>query len=182
LRLVDGRRALILAAEVEAVVAEREQVAVRDGARMLELGTPHLERVAVDGGPPRLAASWQTTGEVLAPPKPPGKLRHALLELRPWRLAPPPPPGGEQTVGHALLLLLPLLGLLIAFEITLAFAVAYLVTGRGTRSQVAFLPRTPAVGGVRNRLSVDRLCGRRFRSVTRTSAGRLLRSARRARV
>jgi hypothetical protein len=130
LRLVDGRRALILAAEVEAVVAEREQVAVRDGARMLELGTPHLERVAVDGGPPRLAASWQTTGEVLAPPKPPGKLRHALLELRPWRLAPPPAPGGEQTVGQALLLLLPLLGLLIAFEITLAFAVAYLVTGR----------------------------------------------------
>src|SRR5207253_563235 len=102
-----------------------------DGARMLELGTPHLERrPAADGRPPRLAASWQTTGEVLDPPEPPGKLRHALLELRPWRLAPPPAPGGEQPVWHALLLLFPLLGLMIALEITLAFAIAYLVTGR----------------------------------------------------
>jgi hypothetical protein len=124
LRLVDGRRGLVLAADVETVVPEREYVGVRDGARILELGTPH-----VDGGSPRLAASWQTTGELIQPPKPPGKLRHALLEVRPWRLAPPPAPGVEQSVGKALLVLLPLLGLLIAFEIALAFVVAYLVTG-----------------------------------------------------
>src|SRR5689334_11906335 len=77
LRLVDGRRALILAADVETVVAEREQIAVRESARVLELGIPHVERFAADGGPPRLRASWQTTGELLEPPQPPGKLRHA---------------------------------------------------------------------------------------------------------
>ena len=63
LRLVDGRRGLVLAADVEAVVPEREYVSVRSGARILELGTPHVVRRAVDGGPPRVAASWQTTGE-----------------------------------------------------------------------------------------------------------------------
>jgi hypothetical protein len=130
LRLVDGRRGLVLAADVEAVVPEREYVSVRSGARILELGTPHVVRRAVDGGPPRVAASWQTTGELIEPSKPPGKLRHALLEVRPWRLAPPPEAGAEQSVGRALLVLLPLLGLLIALEIALAFVVAYLVTGR----------------------------------------------------
>jgi hypothetical protein len=126
LRLLDGRRALVLAADVESVVPEREYVGVRGGVRMLELGPPHVVR----NGPNRIAASWQTTGELIQAPKPPGKLRHALLQLRPWRLAPPPAPGGEQSVGRALLVLLPLLGLLIAVEIALAFVVAYLVTGR----------------------------------------------------
>lgn len=130
LRLIDGRRGLVLAADVETVVPEREYVGVRLGARILELGTPHVELLAVDGGAPRVSATWQTTGELLQPPKPPGKLRHALLEVRPWRLAPPPAAGGEQSVGHALLVMLPLLALLIAFEIALAFVVAYLVTGR----------------------------------------------------
>lgn len=125
LRLVDGRRALILAADVEAVVAEREQVAVRDGARMLELGPPHL-----DGAGRHLSASWETTGEVLDPPEPPGKFRQALLELRPWRLAPPPATGVELPVWQAVAILLPALALLIALEITLAFVIAYLVTGR----------------------------------------------------
>jgi hypothetical protein len=130
LRLLDGRRALVLATDIESVVPEREYVSVRGGARMLELAAPQIERLALDGGPPRITASWQTTGELIRPPKPPGKLRHALLELRPWRLAPPPAPSGEQSVGKALIVMLPLLGLLIALEITLAFVVAYLVTGR----------------------------------------------------
>lgn len=130
LRLLDGRRGLLLAGDVEAIVPDREEVHVRGPARVLELGPPHVELAAVDGATPtRLAASWQTTGELLEPPEPPGKLRHALLQLRPWRLAPPARNGDERSVWHALALLFPALGLLIAFEITLAFTIAYLVTG-----------------------------------------------------
>ena len=57
LHLVDGRRGLLLAEDVESVSTEREHVVVRRGARMLELGAPHLVR---DG-----TAAWETTGEVV---------------------------------------------------------------------------------------------------------------------
>jgi hypothetical protein len=131
LRLLDGRRGLLLAADVQSVVPEREHVLVRDGVRVLELGAPHLVG-ARSGGPRRelLAASWETTGELLQPPQPPNALRQALLELRPWRLKPPRSREVEQPLWHALALLFPGLALLIALEITLAFAIAYLVTGR----------------------------------------------------
>src|SRR2546423_15711936 len=73
LRLVDGRRGLVLAADVEAVVPQREYVSGRSGARNLELRTPHVVRGAVDGGPPRGAAPWPTTREVVEPAEAPGK-------------------------------------------------------------------------------------------------------------
>lgn len=131
LRLLDGRRGLLLAADIQTVVPERERVFIRDGVRVLELGAPHLVR-AGSGGPRRelLAAAWETTGELLQPPKPPNAFRQALLELRPWRLKPPRSAEVEQPVWHALALLFPTLALVIALEITLAFAIAYLVTGR----------------------------------------------------
>jgi hypothetical protein len=116
LRLVDGRRGLLLADDVDAVVPERECVSARDGARLLQLGAPHLVR---DG-----AASWETTGEVLEPPAPHGLHPQALLELRPWRLRP------SRSEWRPLAILFPALAVLIGLEIALMFTVAYLVTGR----------------------------------------------------
>jgi len=124
LRLVDGRRGLLLAEDVEAVIPDSGELVVRDGASVLELDAPRLEQLGE-----RVAARWETTGKLLEPPPPPGLLKRALLAARPWRLA-PPPEHGERSVGQALAILLPLLAVLIAAEITLAFFVAYLVTGR----------------------------------------------------
>jgi hypothetical protein len=112
--LVDGRRGLLLVGDVDAVVPEREVVRARDGARLLELGAPHLVR---DG-----AASWETTGELLETRAAPSD--HAVLGLRPWRLRP------ARSEWRPFVIFMPVLALLIAFEIGLAFTVAYLVTGR----------------------------------------------------
>lgn len=116
LRLVDGRRGLLLAADVETVRPEQEHVLMRAGARILELGPPHLVREG--------AATWETTGELVEPPRPEGLHAQAVLELRPWRLR---PARGE---WRPLAILFPALAFLIAFEIALMFTVAYLVTGR----------------------------------------------------
>jgi hypothetical protein len=115
LHLVDGRRGLLLVDDVESVLPERECVRAGDGARLLALGAPHLVR---DG-----AASWETTGELVRTPA--GLPGQAVLELRPWRLRP-----ARSGDWRPIALLLPRLALLIAFEIALAFTVAYLVTGR----------------------------------------------------
>ncbi|TMM10689.1 MAG: hypothetical protein E6F98_12280 [Actinobacteria bacterium] len=115
LHLVDGRRGLLLADDVEAVASERESVRARDGARLLQLGTPHLVR---DG-----AASWEATGELVAAAS--GLPDQAVLELRPWRLRP-----ARASEWRPIAVLLPALALLIALEIALAFTIAYLVTGR----------------------------------------------------
>lgn len=122
LRLVDGRRGLLQAEDIEAVLPERERVVMRDGARVLELGAPHLVR---DG-----AASWETTGELVVPPERPALPGQAVLELRPWRLRPARTRDGEQSVARALAFLLSGIALLIGLEIAAAFTIAYLVTGR----------------------------------------------------
>jgi hypothetical protein len=123
LRLVDGRRGLLPVEDVDRVVPQRERVVMRAGARILELGAPHLVR---DG-----AASWEVTGElVVVPPERPALPGQALLELRPWRLRPARTRDGEQSVARALAFLLSGIALLIALEIAAAFTVAYLVTGR----------------------------------------------------
>jgi len=110
------------AEDVDAVAPERERVAMRAGARVLELGAPHLVR---DG-----AASWEVTGELVVPPERPALPGQALLELRPWRLRPARTRDGEQSVARALAFLLSGIALLIVLEIAAAFTVAYLVTGR----------------------------------------------------
>ena len=122
LRLVDGRRGLLPAEDVDTVLPERERVVMRAGARVLELGAPHLVR---DG-----AASWEVTGELVVPPERPALPGQALLELRPWRLRPARTRDGEQSMARALAILFSGLALLIGLEIAVAFAVAYLVTGR----------------------------------------------------
>src|SRR6266498_2952857 len=76
-----------------------------------------------------VSASWQTTGEVLEPPLPPGPVRRALLGLRPWRLAPPPRPEAERPLWQLVAVLYVSLALIVTLVIGLAFLVARLVTG-----------------------------------------------------
>jgi hypothetical protein len=68
-RTVDGRHALLLREDVEAVLTEEHQIVV-DRPRLLELAAPQMERAETDGGS-RLAASWATTGDLLPLPAPP---------------------------------------------------------------------------------------------------------------
>ena len=66
LRMLDGRRGLLVIDDVEAVASERELVVVRSEARVLELDVPRIAAVAGDGGrPAHVSASWTTTGELL---------------------------------------------------------------------------------------------------------------------
>ena len=119
LHLVDGRRGLLLAADVAQVQPERERVVARDDAAVLELAAPHL----VGEG----AAAWATTGAVVEPLAG-GSLRpEALLELRPWRLR-----AARTSEWRVFPLLLTGIFALIGLEIALVFLVAYLVTGRAT--------------------------------------------------
>src|SRR6266704_3479833 len=80
IRTIDGRRGLLVAGEIETIILEDELVVMRRGGRLLELDVPHVETASVEGVPV-LSASWQTTGEVLEPPLPPGTIWRALLAL-----------------------------------------------------------------------------------------------------
>lgn len=128
IRTIDGRRGLLVSGEIETIVLEDELVVMRRGGRLLELDVPHVEKALVEGVPV-LSASWETTGEVLEPPPPPGPIRRALLRLRPWRLAPPSGPVKERPLWQLVAVLYLSLALIVAFVIGLAFLVARLVTG-----------------------------------------------------
>ena len=95
LRTLDGRRGLLLAEDVEAVVSESELVVMRRAGRLLELDVPRVSIWSADATA-SLTASWHTTGRTLEPPSPPGPVQRALLAVRPWRLAPPPKPEAER--------------------------------------------------------------------------------------
>jgi hypothetical protein len=128
IRTIDGRRGLLAAEEIETVILERELVVMRRSGRLLELDVPHVEIASVQGAPV-VSASWQTTGQLLEPPLPPGPVRRALLVLRPWRLAPPPRPEAERPLWQLVAVLYTSLALIVGLVIGLAFLAARLVTG-----------------------------------------------------
>jgi hypothetical protein len=128
IRTIDGRRGLLVAGQIETVVPESELVVMRRSGRLLELDVPQVEIASVDGAAV-VSASWQTTGELLEPPLPPGPVRRALLVLRPWRLAPPPKPEAERPLWQLVAVLYTSLALIVTLVIGLAFLVARLVAG-----------------------------------------------------
>jgi hypothetical protein len=127
-RTIDGRDGLLLIEEVETVIPESELVIMRRDARLLELDVPRLERTSTDGAT-HVSASWQTTGETLDLPTPPGPFRGLMLALRPWRLAPPPRPEADRPLWQVVALLYAALGAIVGLVIAAAFIVAYYVTG-----------------------------------------------------
>jgi hypothetical protein len=126
----DGRHALLLGEDVVTVDREQRWVVVSPESKLLELAAPRL-RVNGDAGRPdlRMTALWATTGAALD------------VEGRPswhWRLRLPRRRQPTRTLPHLSLkrpvwqsvaLLLVVLAFIVSFVITLAFAVARLVTG-----------------------------------------------------
>jgi hypothetical protein len=128
IRTVDGRRGLLLASEVESVVAERELVHIARKGRLLELDVPRFETASVVGEP-IVAASWHTTGLTLEPPPPLGPVQRALLRVRPWRLAAPPAPVADRPLWQLVAVLYTCLALIVGLVIGLSFLAARLIAG-----------------------------------------------------
>jgi hypothetical protein len=120
-RTPDGRRALLLAKSVQAVDVDSQEVLVAGDETLLELDAPHLEESGDE-----LKASWRTTGAVLQPvggaasAAPAGALAAARGATA----------HRERPAWQYVVLALVVLATLIAFEIGLAFGIAYAVTGR----------------------------------------------------
>lgn len=125
IRLIDGRDGLLLAEDVEAVVAENELLVVRGGGRLLGLDVPHVQTASPDG----LSASWRTTGELLELPDPPRLVDRTLLGIRPWRLASPPEPAAERPLWLTLVEVYAAITVIVGLLIGLDFLVAWLTTG-----------------------------------------------------
>jgi hypothetical protein len=126
IRTIDGRDGLLLAEDAEMVDRDAERLAMRPGARLLELDVPRVEEPSSNG----LAASWRTTGAPLEPlPEPPDAVDRALLAIRPWRLAPPPEPGAEKPLWLMVAGLYTALTFIVCGVIGLCFLVAWLATG-----------------------------------------------------
>jgi hypothetical protein len=127
LRLVDGRRGLLLADGVEEIVREQRSISVSSGVRMLELEPPHLD-VGADGDA-WLTASWRTTGAALEPPEPPGQIQQVRLGLHrpvvPAAQAVKPP----RPIWEILVLMYPALAVVALLLIGIDFLVAYVTTG-----------------------------------------------------
>jgi hypothetical protein len=120
-RTCDGRRALLPAEAVLAVDVDAQEVIVGADAKLLELDAP---RLAGESG--ALSASWRTTGAVVepapaeeeAPPSASLAAARAATAVR------------DRPLAQTVLMALVFLAALIAFEIGLAFGIAYLVTGQ----------------------------------------------------
>jgi hypothetical protein len=123
-RTVDGRRALLLAEQVTAVDQEHGWVVAETDPRLLELDPPRLTE-ARDG---RLTASWTTTGTTLEPPAAVAQLPLAI-RVRPAPAQRRPATGTDWPLAKTVAVLYGTIALLIAFMITLAFTIAWAVTG-----------------------------------------------------
>jgi hypothetical protein len=121
-RTAEGRRALLSADAVQAIDLDTLELFVAPDAVMLELEAPRI--TSLDGD---AVASWRTTGatvehsSVLAPHAKP-----AAPSLAASRAA---SQHAERPFPQIIAIGLACLAALIAIEITLAFTIAYLVTG-----------------------------------------------------
>jgi hypothetical protein len=113
-RLEDGRRALLLGRDVLTVDREHGWVVVPEDVRLLELDLP---RLAVRDG--KLAASWTTTGGLVAATAPRGAERRDPRRASPAAAV-------ERPLWQIVLLLYAALLVIVAFVIALTFTVASL--------------------------------------------------------
>jgi hypothetical protein len=110
IKTADGRRGLLLADDIETVVAGNELVLARSDGRVLELDVPRVEAAATAP----LSASWRTTGEVLA--LDPGSGRSGAR-------------GTERPLWEVVAILYAALALIVCLVMALAFLASYLASG-----------------------------------------------------
>jgi hypothetical protein len=124
LRTRAGGRALLLAQDVQAVDPDTQEVVLRADAKLHELDAPRLE--SVDG---TIAASWRTTGAAVEPAPAPlaAESEPAAPAVAAVRAA---TAHVERPLPYIVAFALCVLAAIVAFQIALAFLVAYLVTGR----------------------------------------------------
>jgi len=123
-RLLDGRRGLLVGTEIDEVAHERRTVSVGTGARILRLEPPHVQQ----GPGGSTVASWAATGAPLELPGPPGLFAGVLFGLR----RPAVPRSGEGGIStfRTIVTMLVAIGFIGLAVIGLDFLVAYLATGR----------------------------------------------------
>jgi hypothetical protein len=115
-RTVDGRHGLLLADEVDAVLAEEKQIVVEE-PHLLELDAPRLDDKPE--GAPGLTASWATTGEVLT-----------VFEPRTSSAAERVEALSEGPIWRSVAILYGGIAFLVVLLITLTFVISLLVAGR----------------------------------------------------
>jgi hypothetical protein len=123
-RLVDGRRGLLLASEVAAVSPEDESVTIAPDGRLLQLAPPHLEDAA-DGAV--VAASWRASNTALDLPHPAGRL-HDVISWSPG-IAPVRALERKRPLWKTLVMVFAALAFIVCTLIGLDILIAYLVTG-----------------------------------------------------
>ena len=129
MRTVDGTRALLLADQVASVDHEHGWVVVGADLRLRELDPPRLDPPRLMAGlNGRLSASWATTGRTLERPATVARLPLAV-RLRPARVRRRPAAETEWPMWKAVAVLYCTIALLLALMITLAFTIAWGVTG-----------------------------------------------------
>ncbi len=120
-RTGDGRRALLPVDAVQAVDLDTQEVFVVADAALLELAAPRIARL--DRG---VVALWHTTGATVeAVPV----AAHAQPSTPPLSASRAATRQSERPLAQIVAFALGCLAALIALEITLAFTIAYLVTG-----------------------------------------------------
>jgi hypothetical protein len=120
-RTAEGRRALLPADAVQAVDLDTQELFVAADAVLLELEAPRI--ASLDGD---AVASWRTTGAMVEPSVLAPHAKPPAPSLAASRAA---TSHSERPFLQVVAISLCCLAALVAVEITLAFAVAYLVTG-----------------------------------------------------
>ena len=122
-RLLDGRRGLLVRDEIDEVAHERREVTIGPGARILRLEAPHVH----DGAEGIPVASWAATGSPLDLPEPAGLIRGALVGLH--RPAVPRVSDGGISTFRTIVLMFAAIGVIGLSVIGLDILIAYLATG-----------------------------------------------------
>jgi hypothetical protein len=122
-RLLDGRRGLLVRNEIDEVAHERRTVTIDSRARILRLEPPHVH----DGPDGAQVASWAATGAQLELPEPAGLIRGALVGLH--RPSVPRTTDGGISTFKTIVTMFVTIALLGISVIGLDILVAYLATG-----------------------------------------------------
>jgi hypothetical protein len=122
-RLLDGRRGLLVRDEIDEVEHERRMVTIGTGAHILRLEPPHVH----DGSNGARVASWAATGAPLELPEPAGVVRSALVGLH--RPVVPKTTDGGLSTFRTIVAMFAAIAVIGISVIGLDILVAYLATG-----------------------------------------------------